>query len=611
MRLRILLSSLTLACLLFSSVMAQSPSEQKAKDQSPAQQESEQKANQELEQKSLALLEDVIADIPALKLPENRTLAQATAADLLWKHDEKRARALFRDALSSLGELKPSSDRRATRYGEVNWMAFQLRQQVLQAIARRDAQMALDYLRATRRDESSPRAESLYQRPDPDLLLEQSLAAQVAANNPKLALQLAEESLAKGLSHGVIPLLLRLQEKDKEAGAKLASAIIKKLGSENFTTNPEAANLALSLVRMSTRPEANMPGLAQEPKRVRKVPPVLDEANLRELIDTMIATALSSPSGSPIFYMLPSIMPEVEKYAPARLPQLRSKLAEFRKTLDPQTKMWTEYESLLRNGTTEKLLEAAAKAPPEMRNALYHRAAWQAVSQGDGERARQIINDNLPDSAERKQMLADIDRQLLMRATTQGKLEEARLMLSRINSKNDRATALAQLAVAAVKKDARKLALQLLTEAYSLVSGRAKNDEQLQAQLKVAHAYALVEPARSFELIEPLIAQANEMIAAAAVLDGFGAQQGFFRRGELVLTPAFLAANGMYSQYSKDIPALARADFERTKAAANKFDRSELRLMARLLVAQGILSDKLPAVDADSFVEGEGMLIAY
>ena len=69
---------------------------------------------QELARKTVALLDEIIAGAWGLKLPENRSFVQASAADLLWKHDEKRARTLFWDALSSLG-LRTDTSEDATK----------------------------------------------------------------------------------------------------------------------------------------------------------------------------------------------------------------------------------------------------------------------------------------------------------------------------------------------------------------------------------------------------------------------------------------------------------------------------------------------------------------
>lgn len=47
---------------------------------------------------------------------------------------------------------------------------------------------------------------------------------------------------------------------------------------------------------------------------------------------------------------------------------------------------------------------------------------------------------------------------------------------------------------------------------------------------------------------------------------------------------------GMF-RYSRGIVALANADFNHTKLLADRFERNEMRLLARLLLAQALLSN--------------------
>src|SRR5687767_3906568 len=75
---------------------------------SDAQKEKEAEQRKELEKKTLALLNDVAAGAWSLKLPENRLLIMSDAAYLLWPFDEKRARAVYWDALNSLNLMTSS-----------------------------------------------------------------------------------------------------------------------------------------------------------------------------------------------------------------------------------------------------------------------------------------------------------------------------------------------------------------------------------------------------------------------------------------------------------------------------------------------------------------------
>ena len=53
-------------------------------------------------------------------------------------------------------------------------------------------------------------------------------------------------------------------------------------------------------------------------------------------------------------------------------------------------------------------------------------------------------------------------------------------------------------------------------------------------------------------------------------------------------------------KYGKSVAALANADFDRTRAAADRFERIELRLMARLLLAQALLRHEEQALQKEA-----------
>jgi hypothetical protein len=229
MALKTFLSTFALILLLFINANAQETTAPLDKSK-----EEEQKAQQELERKALALLNETLDGAQLLKLPENRSYIFATAADLLWKHDEKRARIFFNEALQELATTMKNSKMEDLQRGDSFWMISRQRQQIISSVARRDPQFALDLLQATRQafTENMP----LYARMmDQELALEQSIAAEVAANDPKRALQMAQESLAKGISYQTMNLLRKLQRKDGEAATSFVGDLIKKLGSTDFS----------------------------------------------------------------------------------------------------------------------------------------------------------------------------------------------------------------------------------------------------------------------------------------------------------------------------------------------------------------------------------------
>jgi len=183
-----------------------------------------------------------------------------------------------------------------------------------------------------------------------------------------------------------------------------------------------------------------------------------------------------------------------------------------------------------------------------------------------------------------------VDKQTLAASASQGKLDETRRYLSRAASNEERIAALTQLATAVAQKGDRKVALQLLEEARNLIPGRARYSRQMLAQLLIARAYATVEPAQSFAMLESSIDQLNELIAAGILLGEFFGEEEVIQNDELVIQPVVQMVEAFQQQYGRDLSLLARANFTRTQDAAEKFQRYEVRLLARLLVVQSVLA---------------------
>jgi hypothetical protein len=591
-----LLSSFALALLLFVPALAQTPGDVSPLDQTQ-QQLKELEMKKELERKTLMLLDEIIGSAATLKLAENRALVLSSAADLLWTRDEKRARALFKDALNNLTSTAIRFTAEMSNEQRRSYQIYtQQRTEILQIIARRDVDLALELLHSSRLPAlpiaAAPKGT---QFPDEDARLEQSLAVQVAANDPKRALKMAQDSLAKGVSFDQLNLLAHLNDKDKELAGRFAGDIVSKLRSESLTTNPEALWVAVMLLRMGVQPEDGGSGTYVSLGTIAggRTPFKLEERQIRDLLEMVTTIALNGTPSASLFTLLPPLMPEIEKRLPERAPLLRRRIAEAARTLDAPERIIFEYQELTQHGTIEDLLEAAAKAPDKARKLLYEQAAWKALYKGDAERGRQIVNDHIRDATDRDRILEGFDRMALWEAMRKERVNEVRQKLSRIKSKDERANILAQLAFAAALKKDRKLALELLNEALPLVNFKPKSDGELHTLLQVGRVYALVEPVKAFEMIESLVDQANDLLSAASVLNGFFLPSGVFKKGEMVLPPGYSNVSVRFRQLGKEISALARLNFERTKAAADKFQRNEARIMARLFIAQGVLSEQL------------------
>ncbi len=577
-----------------------------------------------LEEKAVALLEQVVSESGSLRLPENRIRIQIIAADLLWARKPESARALFTFAAAILNEGtgRPTTTNNR-RGGNPNRLPAQLRQELVLTAARHDATLAYQLLHSTKQTALSPTAQS-ERGQDSEANLEQRLIAQIAGHDPLLALQSAEAWIDKGqYPNALAQVLAQLQLKDKAAATKFSEKLLKRLQSENLLAKQDAANLTLSLLRPGPRPaeDATNGGQAALANAVQ----TLTETAFKELLDAAITAALKAAppaattsrgrdvlrgrgnrSGSQetepptlpdaaqmeqstargLLMGLQSLLPHIEKYAPLRANAVRQKMAQMGVSTERRF-AFGQLSALIEQGTADSLLAAAQTAPPNLQAAIYQEAAMKALDEGQIERARQIATDHLnPTQRSTVLQMADIQQ-----AASKGGgdvLESVRHALLRLPSDEERLTLLIQLANT-LQTGNQELALQLLGEAQRMVSGRVTNYQQFDWQLKIAQAFAAFDPARGFEVLEPGILQLNELLSAAALLSGF--EVTIFRDGELPYESGSRLSN-VVNEFAEELAALAKSDFERAQLTAERFQLSEARIFTRLAIARALLGEQ-------------------
>jgi hypothetical protein len=250
----------------------------------------------------------------------------------------------------------------------------------------------------------------------------------------------------------------------------------------------------------------------------------------------------------------------------------------------------------MQQGTTDSLLAAAPTAPPGLQSRLYQQAAQKALDEGNVDRARQIANDHLEPTA-RDRMLQKVDSQLIAKKVETENMDQLQQTLANLRSDDERIDLLLQLAAQAQgttgeQKSASqsegdpKLALKFLNEAQRLANRRATNYSQFDQQLRIADAFAAVEPSRSFDVLDSGIVQLNELLSAAATLSGF--EVNIFKDGELPLAGGS-GLSDMVVRYGQELAALAKIDFARAESSANKFQLAEPRLLSQLAIVRNVL----------------------
>jgi hypothetical protein len=636
-RIFVLILSLALFCL---SVTAQ--------EQTPAQQPSAdelEKQKAEREANAYRLLDQVIDEAQSLHLVENRARIQINAADMLWDQNQGRARSLFSMAGEGVAELGRSqtnqaNDRRQVAQtgngfafqgppgGPANFRYAQLRTELVLTAARHDAALAYQLLASTKLPANVQQPTADWRGPRMQLLsddnLEQTLLGRVAALDPKLAAQNAEQMLAKGqFPSSLAEVITQLYKQDPAAADKLADKTVKQIQTGDILTKTDVTPLVQNLLRAGPRSAGDTSASTAKTQTINPQP-VLGQTAYVDLLSTVVDAALkATPSAQTAQRAQPGVrrgvgggttpqpaqppteaqieqnvarrlltglqqtLPMIDQYLPSKAPMVRQKMAEMGMSNNTLANLAQTFSALQGDPTADALLQAAQNAPQQMQSRLYQQAAYKAIDEGNTERARQIANDHLQNNA-RDVVMQRIDFKEMAMKADGTRLADIRQSVARLQTDNEKIDMLIQVA-GDVQKTNQKVALQLLEDARQIVNRRATNYEQFEQQLKVAHAFASIDLSRSFEVLDPAISQLNELLQAASVLSGF--EINMFRDGEMSIQNG----NGLTStinRFGQELAVLARTDFERSETLAGRFQFAEPRIMTRLSIVQGLLGVK-------------------
>lgn len=551
--------------------------------------ESDEKAKA---QRRASILEQALADIGNLKLPENRALFYSDAGNALWPDDEKRARSLFLTAASELmtAQQMAESKRSANPYNEL-LTGGNTRQRVLNTIASRDAELAIELLIKTRPAaiqramsgtlEKSGKIGSYYQNDvnlrQNETYMEQNFYRQAAEQSPERAVKILKDSLSKGLSNETLSQLTRLAEKDSSAAAEMASQVVNKLMQSSFVSDgqPNYTNIQLTQAilsyQISTQPD--------QENRIR-----FEDSQIKDLAAKLLSAYLTDRRVAP--YVGGSLEPIARKYSPSSVEAVKKAFKDVTQTNEPSATDLA-YQKLM-NGDTpaEQMLAAASKFPESNRREIYQSASNKLMSQGNWQAARAVIDENFSDEA-RDQLLNNFDQQNCYNLISQGKFTEAEHVIDGMTERQQ-VPALVNLANSVYgrdQKENRAYALALLSKASQLTNDRPENNTEMEMLMQVISGYSNIEPAEAMRKFEALVPKINELTDAAAIVFGFQVNSNV-RDGEFVITQGDPFSN--YGFNSSMIGVMARFDLEKTTSLIDSFTRPEMKIMLRLQLIPNI-----------------------
>ncbi len=581
--------------LFFSIIVAVS----NATAQETATESTAKKEVEEQRKKALELLSLTTAEIRVLKIPENRILLLSQAAGLGWKYDEKEARTLIQEISASLKALLSNPDNNHPQ-NRLSWPRRSLRQQVIQLIARYDLDLALEVLRNTR--PAMPAGEAAQKEiNEQEVTLEQSLAAQAAANNPAAALKLAEQTLEKGFSYELGNLVETVARKDRPAAAKLLEQCLKKLQIQKILQEPQSTYFALNVLRQEFRARKKelSPGERMNGMKLRE--PILSLEELKKWNEVLCQSALRSQptpesvkdqNSYALLTGLQQLLPDIEKYNPEYVAPINKLLSKLIPILPDNFKDNIEINRYSQIGDVKGLLAAAEKAPKDRKDNYYFNAVFSALTVlADFDLARQIINDHITDPHRKKDQIAFVEWVAAQARADEGKIDEAIASLAGLENDTTRADTMASIAESLLQKGNKKAAAQLLERAYQYLSGQIETAEEFRALARITKGFVEADPKRALEIYEPPLESLNEVVNALTVICRYepNSSRCFSVKDELMIVPNLTLTQGILN-YVETMNSIGRLNFTRAIEITGRFKNSEIRSYARLRILDAVLN---------------------
>ncbi|MDQ3179846.1 MAG: hypothetical protein M3Q33_04930, partial [Acidobacteriota bacterium] len=374
-----------------------------------------------------------------------------------------------------------------------------------------------------------------------DIYFETRLLNEIAAKDVDTALQYGRKRLAKGFNGELISLLKKIYEKDAEKGASFGEDLVQKLKSEDST--PDKFYYLSSLLGLGV---SNLEEIKAKPDKK----PMLKEQSLREIADLLAQAILKREDveGSE----MANYISQIERFSPSRAAQLRQKFGvRSVKKGGLETEIEPPQVKIEKENAQGKLIEDV------------HNLGTRQLSKEEGEK---IIG-------------------------------SARKIIAAIKEPTQKLFALSALASQVASAGDKELAVQIMDEARAFVNPQPKNYQDFMQTWLLAAAWAQVDAGKAFPILEDTIFRLNDTISAFVKVGEFMDVRGDIIEDGEVQIGSFGGSitreltRGL-GQSDAIIRPLAIADFARTKALTNKFDRQEVRILAKMLVLRSVLGDK-------------------
>jgi hypothetical protein len=557
-----------------------------------------------LRESAVVFLRETYSDIGNLRSIENRISFTSELAALLWYHDQKEAAAMFGTAVGDFKQLLATYNSQMNAFGPLEddesggfgafmqeptdrtriakkfRTAMGVRQQIAMSIAEHEPELAYNFFHDSMN--AITNAEFRKQMEAGDANYEQQLISRIAETNVKQAAELGKRSLGKGFTSAHVGLLRRIYAKDPVKAVEFGQAILgrlKETSQEKFGDDQTAELLRFG---NETLAKSKLEGGKKA---------VYSESELRDIAE-LLARAVLAPGEVYDTYAAMNYADAIEKTLPSRAAQIRAKYAskeEDARNPDrypvtgsgppPPPAVYRGSSNTSGTGTTSTtgistgsgLGNTSAQSPAEK-----ERAAREASEQEMRDGVAKLGEKELP-KEEREKIVA-----------------KAREVIAKSTGRDKKIMGLSMLAASVAKAGDKQLASEIMREAAALVNPQPKTYLDFMYSWMLASGYAVAEPDKAFPVLDDAIFRVNELISSVSRIAEFiDVNEEVIADGEFQVGAfggqMIRGMTGSVGIANSTITSLIEADFEKTKALTNRFERSEVRVLAKMMILRSVL----------------------
>lgn len=565
-----------------------------------------------LEKEAVEFLRETAGEVNRLRTMENRISFNSELASLMWFHDEKEAKAMYGGVVSDFKQLLAIFDMQMNSaevpddeeysgglfgsYGKSKVerkfrTAMQVRQQIAMSLAEHAPELAFNFFYDSLNLITNPQFRKETEQSDKNFELQ--LIKQIAETNAAKALDYGKNSIKDGLDFNHIELLKKIYAKDADKGVEFGAAILSRLKTDKSTL--KNTYFYSSLLNFAAE------NLEASKKQGGKKA-IYGQNDIRDIAD-QFAQVIIDGTLSVESYSAEGYASQIDKYAPGRGAQIRAKFKN--------AKTGDGYESMMYPSNAVRAVKTSGYGNG---NSGMSSNSNSGVSPAQAEREKR-------EKAE-KQMIGDINKlgtKSLPKEERDKIIAQARKIISETRGKDKKIAALGLLGAQVARLGDKDLANEIMRDAERLVNPQPKNYQDFMLSWMLAAGYAEADPDKAFPLLESTILRANETISAfIKVAEFIDVNDEAIEDGEVQVG---MFGGSMVRSMTQEIgiagstiSSLAKADFTKTRNLTNTFDRTEIRVLAKMLVLRSVL-DKKPKsefkigetdlIDSDFTIDGD------